>query len=79
MKRVVKTQNIDSEKLELAIKNSGYRPGYIVEQLGISKQAFDMKRKGRTAFRGSEIYVLVDLLKLTDQEKNEIFFPEMLG
>lgn len=76
---MVKTQNIDCDKLESAIQRSGYRPGYILEQLGISKQAFAMKRKGQTCFRQSEVYVLSDLLKLTDQEKKEIFFPEMLG
>lgn len=75
---MVKARNVDSERLEAAIKKSGLRMSYIVEQLGITRQGFDYKRKGKTSFRQSEVYVLCDLLKLSDQEKTEIFFPERL-
>ena len=78
MGKVVRARNVDTERLDAAIKKSGLRPGYIVEQLGITRQGFDYKRKGKTTFRQSEVYVLCDLLGLTDQEKIEIFFPERL-
>jgi len=72
---MVKTQNIDTELLEKAIDRSGLKINYILDQLGITRQAFDRKRKGRYAFRQSEVYVLCDLLKLNDEQKTQIFFP----
>ena len=72
---MVKTQNVDTTLLDEAISKSGLRITYIVEQLGISRQAFDRKRKGKYSFRQSEVYVLCDLLNLDDEKKNLIFFP----
>lgn len=73
---MVKTQNIDTELLDQAIAESGLRVNFIVNTLGISRSAFDKKRKGKNAFRLSEVYVLCDLLKISDDEKkNRIFFP----
>lgn len=76
---MVKTQNIDTALLDDAIEKSGLRVNYIIEKLGISRQAFDRKRKGRYAFRQSEVYVLCDLLNLDDCRRVQIFFPEMLS
>lgn len=75
---MVKARNVDTDRLEDAIAKSGLRKDYIIEQLGITRQGFSYKRKGKTAFRQSEVFVLCKLLKLTEQEKNEIFFPERL-
>lgn len=72
---MVKTQNVDTELLDDAIENSGLKTGYIVEKLGISRQAFDKKRKGIIAFRQSEVYVLCDLLRLDEEKGKNIFFP----
>ena len=73
---MVKTQNIDTALLEKAIENSGLRINYILDQLGISRQSFDRKRKNVDSFRQSEVYVLCDLLKLDNAQKKKIFFPE---
>ena len=74
---MVKTQYIDTKLLEEYIEKSGLRVGYICKQLGISRQAFDKKKKGITAFRQSEIYVVCDLLRITDVSvKNQIFFAQ---
>lgn len=74
---MVKTQNIDTELLDKAIEDSGLKVSYIVDTLGISRQAFDKKRKGDYAFRKSEVYVLCDLLRISDDAlKTKIFFPE---
>lgn len=70
---MVKTQDVDTKLLDEYIKKSGLRVGYIVENLGISRQAFDMKRKGNYAFRAPEVYVLCDLLKIPDDIKPKIF------
>ncbi len=73
---MVKTQNVDTALLDQAIANSGLKTNFIVEKLGISRQAFDRKRRGKNSFRLSEVYVLCDLLKITDDaKKNSIFFP----
>lgn len=76
---MVKTLNIDTELLDEAIERSGLKPGYIAEKLGISRQAYNNKRRGLNAFRQSEVYVMSDLLRLSDEQSNKIFFPEKLG
>ena len=67
---------VNTPLLDEKIVQSGLRVGFIVEKLGLSRNGFDKKRKGKTPFRVAEIYVLCDLLKLTDIDKSNIFFPE---
>ena len=66
---------VNTQLLDDYIATSGLKVGYIVEKVGLSRQGFDKKRKGKTPFRVSEIYVISDLLRLTDDEKNKIFYP----
>lgn len=70
---IVKVQNVDTELLEKYILRSGYKIGFITDQLGISRQAFDQKMKNKNKFRASEVYVLCDLLKITPEDKPKIF------
>lgn len=70
---------VNTQLLDNRIEQSGLRIGYIVEQLGLSRNGFDKKRKGKTPFRTAEIYVLTDLLKLTDDDKANIFFAQQVG
>ena len=70
---LIKTQDIDAALLEKYIEDSGLKVGYITDSLGISRQAFDKKRKGKVAFRASEVFVLCTLLKIPDAEKPKIF------
>ena len=65
---------VNTQLLDDRIEQSGLRIGFIVETLGLSRNGFDKKRKGKTPFRTAEIYVLTDLLKLTDDDKASIFF-----
>lgn len=67
---------VDTELLNKKIDESGLRITFIVNTLGISRNGFDMKRKGITPFRGSEMYVLCDLLNLNREEKEKIFYPK---
>jgi len=76
---MVKTQNVDTELLKRTIERSGLKPSFISDTLGVSRQALNGKVNGKIAFRQSEVYVMCDLLRLTDEEKVQIFFPEMLG
>ena len=73
---MVKTQDVDTELLDKYIHDSGLRVGYIVENLGISRAAFDKKRKGKIAFRASEVYVLCDLCKISLEDRPKIFCIE---
>lgn len=70
---MVKTQNVDSKLLDAYIQKSGIKISFITEQLGISRQAFDMKRKNVNSFRASEVYVLCDILKISPEDKERIF------
>lgn len=72
---MAKVQNIDTNLLDEYIEKSGLRIGYIVDTLGISRQAFDKKRKGISSLRGAEVYVLCDLLKIPEDIKPKIFLP----
>ena len=66
---------VDSVLLNERIEQSGLKVSYIADTLGISRNGFDKKRKNKTPFRKSEIYVICDLLKITDSEdKMRIFF-----
>lgn len=70
---LVKTQHVDTRLLNQYIENSGLKIGYIVEALGISRQAFDRKRNGIISFKAAEVYVLCDLLKISQTDKLTIF------
>lgn len=67
---------VNTQLLDERIDASGLKVGFIVNSIGLSRQGFDKKRKGKTPFRVAEIYVLTDLLKLSDDDKNKIFYPE---
>ena len=73
---MVRTQDVDTLLLDDYIKKSGLRVDFIVKTLGISRQAFDKKRKGITSFRAPEVYVLCDLLKIPEDVKPKIFCLE---
>lgn len=72
---MVKTQNVDIDRLNEAIEKSGLKSSFISKTLGVTPQAFNSKRRGKTAFRQSEVYVMTDLLKLSREESMQIFFP----
>lgn len=67
---------VNTDDLNKKIKESGLRIDFIIEKLGLSRTGFDKKRKGKTPFRVSEVYVLKDLLRLTDEEESHIFYTE---
>lgn len=58
--------------LDTYITKSGLKNAYISDKLGISPQAFCSKKRGDTPFKASEVYVLCDLLNITD-DKDKIF------
>lgn len=68
---------VNTALLNEKIEQSGLKVNYIVDALGISAQAFYKKKDNKTPFRKSEIYVICDLLKITDvEDKVKIFYAE---
>lgn len=67
---------VNTQLLDKRIEESGLKVGFIIEKLGLSRNGFDKKRKGKTPFRVAEMYVLGDLLKLSDADKSMIFFAD---
>lgn len=69
-------RTVNVEYLEEKIKNSGLKLIFIAEKIGVTPKTLDNKIKGRTKFRASEVYMLKDLLGLTDDDLHNIFFTE---
>lgn len=69
----------NTDLLKRKIDESGYKIAYIAEYLGISYQALYNKIGNKTQFLASEIMKLTELLKLTDDERNEIFFADSVN
>lgn len=65
---------IDAQLLDKKIDESGLKTIFIINKLGLSRSGYYKKKSGLTPFRSSEIYMLSDLLKLDDSEKQSIFF-----
>lgn len=70
---------INTQLLDKKIEDSGLKLGFIVDKVGLSRNGFDKKRKGINPFRIAEIYVLCDLLSLSDEDKSAIFFADKVG
>ena len=64
----------NSNMLRAKIDESGYKLRFIAGKLGITYQGFLKKINNETEFKASEIQILKELLNLTEEERNEIFF-----
>lgn len=64
----------NSKMLRDKIRDSGYRISFIASKLGISYQAFLNKINNESEFKAREILILFDLLSLTTEERDSIFF-----
>lgn len=60
--------------LRKKIDESGYKLRFIAKQIGITYQGFLKKINNESEFKASEIKNLQDLLNLTDEERDMIFF-----
>lgn len=56
------------------IKKSGYRFGFLANQLNLSRTGLYNKINGKTEFLASEIQSLSDILNLDIHERENIFF-----
>lgn len=65
----------DTTLLDQKIKESGLKQGYISEELGLSRQGWWLKRKGKYPLTADEIQKLCKMLNITSlREKENIFF-----
>lgn len=60
--------------LRRKIDESGYKLIFIAEKCGLTYQGFMKKVNNETEFKASEIQTLKELLNLTTEEVNAIFF-----
>ena len=60
--------------LERYINESGYKRNFIAKQMGISAYALAMKINNESEFKAVEISILCDLLKISADDKEAIFF-----
>ena len=67
---------VNTQLLEQKINESGLKQNYIIDQIGISAQAFGKKKNNLTPFRVAEAYVICDLLHIDKEEKAKIFFAD---
>nr|DAM85276.1 MAG TPA: Protein of unknown function (DUF739) [Caudoviricetes sp.] len=61
-------------KLKETIQEKGYRLDYIAKELGITPTTLSFKIKGTCIFKITEIYKIIDILKLNQDEIMKIFF-----
>lgn len=73
---MVKKKMTHSAKLEGKIVESGLNQTWIAEQLGMTLATFNYKVNNKTEFKASEIKKLAEILHLTADEVNEIFFAD---
>lgn len=62
--------------LDEKIAKSGLRIDFILKKLGISDTAWYKKKNGNIQFKAAEIYVLCDLLNISDEEAPKIFYSK---
>lgn len=64
----------NGDLLRMKINSRGLKLGYVCEQLHLTLTGLANKLQNRTEFKQSEILILTDLLGLTSDEREQIFF-----
>lgn len=67
------TQDVDLKKLNEVIDGSGFRIGFLADELGITYQSFRLKREGTIPWKKLEKEKLISVLNLTEETAKEIF------
>jgi len=65
---------VNTLKLRAALIERGLTNDDIAQKIGISKQSFSMKANNKRGFKISEVYKIVNLLKIAEHEIVSIFF-----
>ena len=65
--------------LRQTIHDCGYRFDFIASRLGLSRQGLMLKIEGDTEFKASEIAALTQLLGLSSEQRDRIFFNQSVN
>ena len=71
-----KAHNIDTILLQYYERKAGHNSLTIAEQLGISRGSYLNKRKGYTPFTAPEMFNLIEILQIPDEDIKQIFNPK---
>lgn len=74
--RMVNNKMTNSAKLKGKMVESNLNQTWIAEQLGMTLATFNYKVNNKTEFKASEIKKLSEILHLTNDEVNAIFFAD---
>ena len=66
----------NAELLEQEISNSGMKISAIADKLGISREGFYKKLRNETEFIASEIVLMQNILNLSNEIRDAIFFAK---
>lgn len=67
----------DTKKLKVAILMAGISHDKIAYQLGIARETLWRKINNITEFKAREIMLLQDILHLSNEERDSIFFSQI--
>lgn len=65
---------LNTQLLNEIIIKSGYKKNYIAQKLNLTAYGLALKIAGENEFKASEIYKISELLNLSNQERDLIFF-----
>ena len=67
---------VNVDLLKNTIKEQGIRNLFIAYKMGLSPEGFYKKLRGESEFKVSEVSCLTEVLRLTEEQRNAIFFAE---
>lgn len=69
---------VNVDLLKNTIKEQGIRNLFIADKMGLSPEGFYKKLRGESEFKVSEVSCLTEVLRLTEEQRNAIFFAEQV-
>ena len=66
----------DKNLLYYFVKRAGFKNKDIAEAIGITASGYTLKISNKSDFRQSEIKTICDLLELTVEERDRVFFAD---
>lgn len=64
----------DTVKLREVIKSRGVSFAFIARKIGMTRQGLMKKLDENSDFKAYQMFIIKDLLRLTDEEAKDIFF-----
>lgn len=64
----------DVELLQKVLDESGFRMDFVAKKMGLTYQGFRNKVTGKSEFKTREVTKLCDILGLTSEMRDRIFF-----